>query len=403
MKVLSTLAIAASASLQSTYQRLLDDITAWAKTNGDEVAIQIGWVSGNETFSVASGQVTDRQSRRPATPDDTFLYGSGTKPVTAAAVMRLVDTGAVGLNDTLAQHVDPLLRRDNGTSMVGLFGSTLAKATVGQVLRMAGGTPDFEDAGADPFDRQVFEGGDKEWPVYSFIRYAATQPPLCDPGQCTGYSSAAYELLGLVVAAHQPSVATYTDLNLTTAALPDPTRMPSLQFLGQHGPLSQALTAPGWAVNPLWGSGVVVQNQTASILGWTCGNMVGRAQDVAQFFWDLLGPSDNRVVSEESLAFMRQYKPMTVGWGKLINLYYGAGLMASQAAFKPPANVTDWGFYEGHGGSTYGFSSSQGFIPKVQAAFSVVSNTDNTTYSSLAACRMMVAVAEARGEKTQLG
>mmetsp|Transcript_47778 Transcript_47778/g.117162 ORF Transcript_47778/g.117162 Transcript_47778/m.117162 type:complete len:108 (+) Transcript_47778:2-325(+) len=100
---------------------------------------------------------------------------------------------------------------------------------------------------------------------------------------------------------------------------------------------------------------------------------------------------------------MRKYEPMTVGWGKLIHLYYGAGLMASQAAFKPLSNVTDWGFYEGHGGSTYGFSSSQGFIPKASAAFSLVTNTGAGKYSAVATCRLLVALAESRGERAELG
>lgn len=31
--------------------------------------------------------------------------------------------------------------------------------------------------------------------------------------------------------------------------------------------------------------------QDASILGWTCGNVVATAEDVAGFYWRLLGPS----------------------------------------------------------------------------------------------------------------
>mmetsp|Transcript_73269 Transcript_73269/g.168029 ORF Transcript_73269/g.168029 Transcript_73269/m.168029 type:complete len:112 (-) Transcript_73269:47-382(-) len=100
---------------------------------------------------------------------------------------------------------------------------------------------------------------------------------------------------------------------------------------------------------------------------------------------------------------MRKYEPMTVGWGKSIHLRYGGGLMASQLAFRPVLNRTGWGFYEGHGGETYGFSSSQGFLPVAQAAFSVVTNTDNVTYSAVAACRMVVALAANRGERIDLG
>jgi len=33
-----------------------------------------------------------------------------------------------------------------------------------------------------------------------------------------------------------------------------------------------------------------IYNQSSTVLGWSCGNIVGTAGDVASFLWDLLGP-----------------------------------------------------------------------------------------------------------------
>jgi hypothetical protein len=45
--------------------------------------------------------------------------------------------------------------------------------------------------------------------------------------------------------------------------------------------------------------------QDASILGWTCGDLVASARDVAKFYWDLISPDSlNKVVSEASLSSM---------------------------------------------------------------------------------------------------
>ena len=95
--------------------------------------------------SLAAGQVnnTDNTASRPATPKDTFLYGSGTKPFTAAAVLRLVEEGKVNLDDPVSMHVDPVLKKD-GTSWAELFGTEGAAVTVGLMLQMRSGIKDYD-------------------------------------------------------------------------------------------------------------------------------------------------------------------------------------------------------------------------------------------------------------------
>ena len=46
---------------------------------------------------------------REVTEKDSFLFGSGTKPYTALAVMQLVEQGVVKLDDPVSKHIDPVL------------------------------------------------------------------------------------------------------------------------------------------------------------------------------------------------------------------------------------------------------------------------------------------------------
>ena len=56
-----------------------------------DLVLQLGFKNEAYDFGLASGLVGNRN----ATADDTFLYGSGTKPVTATAVLRLIEEGKV--------------------------------------------------------------------------------------------------------------------------------------------------------------------------------------------------------------------------------------------------------------------------------------------------------------------
>ena len=59
--------------------------------------------------------------------------------------------------------------------------------------------------------------------------------------------------------------------------------------------------------------GTAVLNQSASTLGWTCGNMVAPPLEVARFFWDLLGPQP-RIVSRETLQVMMPKREFNDHW-----------------------------------------------------------------------------------------
>ena len=163
---------ASLSDLQPALQAELNLIAADHPT----LALGLGWSSAGVTLSLAAGNVSiPGQPSRAARADDRFLFGSGTKPFTAVAVLRLVEAGALSLSDLVAGHVDEVLGRANGTSVAALYGAEAAAAlTVGHLLHMQSGLPDFDTRA---LDATILADGRGEWPPYAILRAAATQAP----------------------------------------------------------------------------------------------------------------------------------------------------------------------------------------------------------------------------------
>lgn len=190
---------------------------------------------------------------------------------------------------------------------------------------------------------------------------------------------------------------------MRSAAFPDKDRYKSLHFPAASGQISDTVTVPAITDRGAgWPDSVVIRDQNPSILGWTCGNLVGTAGDVAAFYYDLLAPtatSSERIVSDAARDEMCRFELQTKGWGAGW-LSYGAGLMeqvgkeGASMNSSSPSKPGDWNYYIGHGGLTYGFSAEQGYIPKLGAAFVVVANTDHQEFVFTARCRVFEAAAK---------
>jgi len=371
-------------------------------------AMGLGWHSEVGSFGLAAGPVpaTIDAPSRPARPDDRFLFGSGTKPLTATAVLRLKEAGVLSLDDPAAKHVDAVLAAANGTSMVELFGTEAARVTVGQLLRMQSGLPDFD---VPSLDQTILQKGDLKWPPYAVLRAAssyANRTLHFPPGSRVEYSSTNYVVAGLVLLRHQPAArGDWARLDLASLVFPPPLRAAyaKVQFVND-APISSVATVPGISgmvanrTTQIWG-------QRGGVLGWTCGNMVSSARLVANFYHDLLVAK--RLLSPRSLQTMQQFHVLNYGWAAG-HIEYGAGLMIEQSSYhngrpSAPPNFSQWGAYMGHGGDTYGFLSEQGIIGQLgNASFSVVSNqdADGRFVQGSLACRVISAAAKVLANKT---
>lgn len=359
-------AATAASPLQSALQQLMDEKATYYQKR-KATGFQLSWKSTSEEFTVASGTAGNRK----LTTDDTFLFGSGAKPFTAAMVMKRWEEGKLDLNATVSHYVDPLFKAKLGKTFVDLFGPNATTMTVWHLVTMQSGIPDFD---VPAFDDLMLKEKDSD-PTFTpldIVQYGATQPWTCLPGKCVYYSSTNYVILGYVLlAVDGKTIDAWASLDQRDIA--PSAKFPDLHFINS-GSVQKYLSVPGYSGDA---GGRQIVNTSANILGWTCGNLAGTSRGMASWMWELLYARS--VVGAKAFELMSAVQPISSGWGKPW-LDYGAGLFAQQLDFKKtrePLHYGDWGTTLGHGGDTYGFISDQGFIPQLNATWSWVGNSDS--------------------------
>ncbi|WP_026931592.1 serine hydrolase domain-containing protein [Glycomyces tenuis] len=131
--------------------------------------------------TAAWGEDGDGEAVTESTP---FLWGSVAKPVTATAVMTLVEDGRVGLDEPVAVYLPGFRLADEDHS---------ARITVRHLLEQTSGIPE----GTGVTDR--FE--EREDPYGEAVADLADAEPFAEPGETFEYASANYLVLGAIVQA----------------------------------------------------------------------------------------------------------------------------------------------------------------------------------------------------------
>jgi CubicO group peptidase (beta-lactamase class C family) len=150
-----------------------------ARIPGAAVAI----VKGDQVVYMKGFGVAD-PSRRPVTPQTPFLIGSITKPVTALAIMQLVEAGQVAL-DAPVQRYLPWFRVANTDAS--------ARITVRELLTMTSGLP-------QSYETQLWTGDDDR-ALERVVRHLSTAKLTGTPGHTFAYANANFETLGMIVQA----------------------------------------------------------------------------------------------------------------------------------------------------------------------------------------------------------
>lgn len=170
----TTLAPAVRERLRATVRRALDS------TGVASVAVAVardGVVLWEEGFGYA-----DIARRIPATPATLYSVASITKPMTATAVMQLVEAGRVALDRPIDDYLGAM-------RVTGLAGDR-AEATVGRVLSHTAGLPLHY--------RFYYDGPPRADDVaHTVARYGRVMFP---PGEVYSYSNLGYGMLGELVA-----------------------------------------------------------------------------------------------------------------------------------------------------------------------------------------------------------
>jgi len=136
---------------------------------------------GKPVFRKAYG-LANREWNIPVTPETVFRIGSTTKTFTAAAILKLAESGALGLDDPIAKYYPAAPPAWSGITLRNLLNHT-------------SGIPDFVST-TNGFIRNGARLQDKPEDLIALVRDKPLEFP---PGSKFHYSNTGYVLLGLAI------------------------------------------------------------------------------------------------------------------------------------------------------------------------------------------------------------
>jgi CubicO group peptidase (beta-lactamase class C family) len=141
----------------------------------------------------------DVENKTPVQPDALFRIASVSKPITAAAIMKLVEEGKLKLDDRIAPFIAHLSPAPGAT-----VDSRWDAITIRHLLTHAGGWDRTKpNGGFDPIDRPLIAAAAVNAPApassETLIRYMKGMPLDFNPGEKFAYSNFGYIILGRVI------------------------------------------------------------------------------------------------------------------------------------------------------------------------------------------------------------
>jgi len=380
-------------------QNMIDTASYLSKN----AALSLGVATPDRTISLAAG-LKNRERGIFLQPDDRVGLGSGTKMFTAAAVLKTVESGRLGLDDLALPHVDPLVRQHTGQSLVEYMGPRMRNVTVRHLLHMTSGIRDFRsfatrmeqirhptrEINIDDVLRHV------QWvDVFNKRRGKYEQPDggfNCEPGLCGEYSSTNYFILGLMLAQLSGNRQwwNYDQSAFLPMALRQ--KMPQTVFpvRGQCGEFTDVHGyEKGFGLNDMsMSNDHLLDNHDMSCnVAFAVANALSTGKETAIFMKALLGP-DLGILQPKTIAEMTKFRWLETGLAnkKAIGQFYGMGLrdMSAQLVLNPVSLVTNpeiftSGILLGHDGWSTGWNSFNAYAPQRDFAFSFLTNFNINT------------------------
>jgi D-alanyl-D-alanine carboxypeptidase len=239
---------------------------------------------------VVAGGLSRLQPATKMRRTDTFGIASVTKPMVAAAVLRLVEAGQLSLDDSVEDWVPGLLVDGE-------------KITIAHLLSHQSGLPESSDDG-------------KEYDTFEqLVRAVGKQPRLFEPGEKSYYSNVNYYLVGLILE------------KVTGQPLAD---VLDEQVFGPARMTSTRLNSPPSDNGPGMVRGYEADQDVTGILGdfYAAGAVVSTARDVSRFFRQLLG---GELLPPEVVADMVTPRDWLTNGG----VDYGLGIVLGDARCGP--------------------------------------------------------------------
>jgi CubicO group peptidase (beta-lactamase class C family) len=185
---------AAVPGMGSHDQTIADFMRKFAIPDGAVAVVRDGMLIYARGFGYA-----DVENKRPVQPDALFRIASVSKPLTAVAIMKLVEEGKLELDDRVAPFIAHLAPAPGAT-----VDPRWEQITIRHLLNHTGGWDrTIPNGGFDPMDRHAIAAAAVNAPApasaETMIRYMKGRPLDFNPGEKFAYSNFGYAILGRVI------------------------------------------------------------------------------------------------------------------------------------------------------------------------------------------------------------
>lgn len=364
---------------------------ARSKSEKYNCSVSIAIKTATISESAAHGTI-DFSTGRQANVADAYAWGSVTKMLTGAGILKLASQGKFHLDDTISPLVDPILAKMaksdptmQFSSLADLWGAhNVSNTTVRELLSMTSRVPDFDTAvpdfgkhaATDSLRKSLYESrsvgmSPREllavpWVAHNWNepckRFAALVLPFC-------YSSTGFMLLGLILASFggASSPAEFDQRSLLPAELRAKFQFPMAsappkKFTNVHGYDRTSYNMPAKQLNDFDVSGV-----GGVFSGWTASNTIADASAVADMVWHIYGPPTAIAPAE--------YVKMMPPRGISVRGVAPYGLATCQFDLFT-GHVGKYGVAYGHSGATYGYQSIAVYFPTMEMSIAIATNIE---------------------------
>ena len=185
----------AQVSGMEAFDQSVRDVMGKYAIPGGAVAV----VHDGKLFYARGFGYADVEKKTPAQPDALFRIASVSKPITSAAIMKLVEEGKLTLDDPVAPFIAHLTPAAGAT-----VDPRWEQITIRQLLDHTGGWDrDKPNGGFDPMFRPAIAAAAVNAPApasaETIIRYMKGMPFDFNPGEKFVYSNFGYDILGRVI------------------------------------------------------------------------------------------------------------------------------------------------------------------------------------------------------------
>ncbi len=135
--IISSCASTSTTTSAPDYKQTIEKTSAFIEkgmTDNNVVGLSIALVDGNKIVWAEGFGWSDKENNIPATPNTVYMLGSGTKTMTAVALLRLHEEGIISLDNPARNYLPEF-------TMAGRFPNQMQNITVRRLLNHHSGIP----------------------------------------------------------------------------------------------------------------------------------------------------------------------------------------------------------------------------------------------------------------------